>query len=163
MHINELTGTMSWRTLRPGPRPGASRQEPAAPGGRAEAAALRAAGLDPSRVRARGAAPIPANPTAVRAAVDVHVESLTPEQLQHHLARVGALRSRVAGDAARGTGTPAAVAARVRSGGSAARVHALSAEHASAAREAGRRGPAAAPGAARPGAAPPAPGPRPHR
>lgn len=149
--INELTGTMSWRTIQPGGgRTGSAHDRtrgghPATADRREKAAALRAAGLDPARVDSRGAAPIPAHPAAVRAAVSVSVETLTPEQLQHHLARVGALRSRVAGDAARGTRMPSTVAARLRSESTPGRVQALTVERASAAREVGARNSAPGP------------------
>ncbi|WP_051371623.1 hypothetical protein [Streptomyces sp. 142MFCol3.1] len=147
MTVNELTGTMSWRTLTPG---GAGRR------GRTDRSATPAG--------PRGAAPIPTPPAAVRAAVDVHVESLGAGELQHHLARVGALRSRVAADVALGGRVPAVVAARMRSVSTPAAAHALTAERTDAVRELGRKAPAArlvtpvaAP--ARPPAAPP-PGPR---
>ncbi|MGQ4382580.1 hypothetical protein [Streptomyces sp. SAS_270] len=151
MSVNELTGTMSWRTIQPGgSRSGARRDRTAAPHSsaadrRGKAAALRAAGLDPARVASRGAAPIPAHPAAVRAAVGVSVETLTPGQLQHHLALVGALRSRVAGDAARGTRMPSTVAARLRSESTPGRVQALTVERASAVRELGARSQAPGP------------------
>ncbi|WP_435228642.1 hypothetical protein [Streptomyces sp. Tue6028] len=145
--VNELTGTMSWRTVTPG---GAGKR------GRPDRAATPAG--------PRGAAPIPTPPAAVRAAVDVHVESLGAGELQHHLARVGALRSRVAADVALGGRVPAVVAARMRSVSTPAAGHALTVERADAVRELGRKGPAAravtpVAGPARPPAAPP-PGPR---
>ncbi|MEV4862343.1 hypothetical protein [Streptomyces ossamyceticus] len=136
VHVNELTGTMSWRTLgdrtaRPAPASGAVYDGRGAPGARhartplsrlpgearwsVRAAALRSAGLDPARAPARGAAPIPTHPASVRAALSVDVASLGPERLGAHLARVGALRSSVAADLARGSRMPAAVASRIRS------------------------------------------------
>ncbi|WP_369248499.1 hypothetical protein [Streptomyces sp. R41] len=122
LHVNELTGTMSWRTL-------------AAPGGTARSGGPRA------RVTSRGAAPIPTHPAAVRAAVSVPVETLTADQLRHHLAQVGALRSRVAADVALGAHVPTAVAARMRSGSAPAAGHALTVERSSTARELTRRAP----------------------
>ncbi|WP_330306653.1 MULTISPECIES: hypothetical protein [unclassified Streptomyces] len=121
VYVNELTGTMSWRTVRPG---GTDRD-----------------GRPRTRVTAQGAAPLPTHPAAVRSAVNVHVEALTPDQLQHHLARVGALRSHVAADVAAGARMPTSVAARLRSGSTPAAAHALTAEHSSAARELPRRPP----------------------
>jgi hypothetical protein len=159
--VNELTGTMSWRTIQPGGggrrdgaydrTAGTRSHSSASPADRREkAAALRAAGLDPAQVDSRGAAPIPTHPAAVRAAVSVSVETLTPDQLQHHLARVGALRSRLAGDAARGTRMPVRAAAQLRSTATPSRVHALTAERTSAVRELGNRtGPRAQPQAPR--------------
>ncbi|MDG5809347.1 hypothetical protein P9869_43445 [Streptomyces ossamyceticus] len=121
VHVNELTGTMSWRTFgdrtaRPAHASGAARSRPS---GEAlwsvRAAALRSAGLDPVRAPARGAAPIATQPASVRAALSVDVASLGPERLGAHLARIGALRSAVAADLARGSRMPTAVAARLRS------------------------------------------------
>ncbi|MEU9214597.1 hypothetical protein AB0D27_43760 [Streptomyces sp. NPDC048415] len=123
--VNELTGTVSWRTRQPG---GADRR-----GARARAA---------SAAGPRGAAPIPTHPAAVRAAVGVPVEGLTGDQLRHHLAQVGALSSRVAADAAVGGRVPTAVAARLRSGSTPAVMHALTTERASTARQLTRRAPA---------------------
>ncbi|MFI6490709.1 hypothetical protein [Streptomyces sp. NPDC050564] len=113
---------MSWRTL-------------PAPGGTAERGAPRARGAS------RGAAPIPTHPAAVRAAVSVQVETLTPDQLRHHLAQVGALRSHVAADVALGARVPTAVAARMRSGSAPVAAHALTVERSSTARELARRTP----------------------
>ncbi|MFC7257675.1 hypothetical protein [Streptomyces lutosisoli] len=121
VYVNELTGTMSWRTVRPG---GTDRD-----------------GRPRTRVTAQGAAPLPTHPAAVRSAVSVPVEALTPDQLQHHLARVGALRSHVAADVAAGTRMPTSVAARLRSASTPAATHALTAERSSAARELTRRSP----------------------
>jgi hypothetical protein len=157
VNINELNGTVSWRTLRSGTpvgtrgRPkdeGAQRGQPEpVPSRREQAAALRSAGVDPARARARGAAPIPTHPAAVRDAVSTPLESLSPDQLQSHLARIGMLRSQLAGDVSRGTRMPSAVAARLRSAASPGNVHALSAAHAASARTAGHRaGPAPRPG-----------------
>ncbi|WP_406332211.1 hypothetical protein [Streptomyces sp. NBC_00203] len=126
VYVNELTGTMSWRTVRPG---GTDRD-----------------GRPRTRVTAQGAAPVPTHPAAVRSAVSVPVEGLTADQLQHHLARVGALRSHVAADIAAGTRMPRAVAARVRSGSTPAAAHALTTGFAPA-----------APTRPIPGAAPPDP------
>ncbi|GGN86377.1 hypothetical protein GCM10011579_078140 [Streptomyces albiflavescens] len=81
VYVNEPTGTMRWRTL-------------AASGGTVQRGGPRA------RVASRGAAPIPTHSAAVRSAVSVPVETLSPDQLRHHLAQVGALRSRVAADLA---------------------------------------------------------------
>ncbi|WP_327430895.1 hypothetical protein [Streptomyces sp. NBC_01236] len=119
VYVNELTGTMSWRTVRPG---GTGRD-----------------GRPRARVTAQGAAPLPTHPAAVRSAVSVPVEALTADQLQHHLARVGALRSHVAADVAAGARMPTSVAARLRSGSTPAAAHALTAERSSAARELPRR------------------------
>ncbi|WP_406474478.1 hypothetical protein [Streptomyces sp. NBC_01615] len=121
VYVNELTGTMSWRTVRPG---GTDRD-----------------GRPRARVTAQGAAPVPTHPAAVRSAVSVPVEALTADQLQHHLARVGALRSHVAADVAAGARMPTSVAARLRSGSTPAAAHALIAERSSAARELPRRSP----------------------
>ncbi|GAB2945302.1 hypothetical protein GCM10027075_52190 [Streptomyces heilongjiangensis] len=154
VHVNELTGTMSWRTLdddraarsarasaayagqgAPGPRRARaplSRLPGEAPWS-ARAAALRSAGLDPARAPARGAAPVPTHPAAVRAALGVDAASLGPERLAAHLARIGALRSAVAADLARGSRMPAAVASRLRSTTTTpALAHALTAERAAA-------------------------------
>ena len=165
--INELTGTMSWRTIQPGGGRAGSAHErkggdhAATADRREKAAALRAAGLDPARVDARGAAPIPAHPAAVRTAVSVPVETLTPDQLQHHLARVGALHSRLAGDASRGTRMPLSVAAHLRSSATPSRVHALTAERSSVVRELGNRQQFNRPQSSRPQAyTPQAPAPR---
>jgi len=154
--VNELTGIMSWRTLQP--RGGAGR-----PGGTGRGVP-RTAGGGPAGLRSarsRGAAPVPTHPAAVRAAVSVPVESLTPEQARSHLARVGALRSRVAADLAVGVHLPGAVAARMRSGSGTtpAAAHALTTERADTARKLIRGAPAPGapaavarpvPGAARP-------------
>ncbi|SPF07216.1 hypothetical protein [Streptomyces sp. MA5143a] len=149
VHVNELTGTMSWRTLGdrtagPAPASGAPYNGHGDPGPRhartrlsrlpgeapwsARAAALRSAGLDPARASARGAAPIPTHPASVRAALDVDVASLGPERLGAHLARVGALRSAVAADLTRGSRMPTAVASRLRSTAPSL-AHTLTAEH----------------------------------
>lgn len=144
--VNEFSGTVSWRTVRPVASGGRSRDGAAdarhgdgrdgrdvPPSRREHAAALRSAGLDPARARGRGAAPIPTHPAAVRAVAATPVAALPPEQLQGHLARVGRLRSQIAGDAARGAGMPVAVAARVRSVPVPGQVHALAAAHTKAA------------------------------
>ncbi|MFJ7049984.1 hypothetical protein ACIQVC_42250 [Streptomyces sp. NPDC101112] len=149
VHVNELTGTMSWRTLsdrtaRPAYASGAPYDGHGASGpphartprfrvpGEApwsvRAAALRSAGLDPARAPARGAAPIPTHPASVRAALSVDVASLGPERLGAHLARIGALRSAVAADLARGSRMPTAVASRLRST-TPSLAHTLTAEH----------------------------------
>ncbi|MFD1660997.1 hypothetical protein ACFSL4_23015 [Streptomyces caeni] len=171
MNVNELTGTVSWRTLGQrtpagtrgrGTRTDAQRGErpDTTPVRRERAAALRSAGLDPARARARGAAPIPTHPAAVQAAVSTPVESLPPDRLNGHLARIAVLRSELAGDLGRGTRMPSAVAARLRSAASPADVHALSAAHAASVRTTGHRaGPAYRPAAPATGAAP-APVPR---
>ncbi|AVH57132.1 hypothetical protein C4B68_16575 [Streptomyces dengpaensis] len=137
MHVNELTGTMSWRTVKPG---GAGRSGPHSPRTRAA-----------SHAGPRGAAPIPTHPAAVRAAVSVRPETLTPDQLHHHLAQVGALRSRVAADVAIAPRLPTAVAARMRSGSTPAAAHALTAERSSAARELTRQAPSMRPAPRAPG------------
>ncbi|MCX4989155.1 MULTISPECIES: hypothetical protein [unclassified Streptomyces] len=152
--VNELTGTMSWRTLQP--RGAADR-----PGGTGRGVP-RTAGAGPAGLRSarsHGAAPIPTHPAVVRAAVSVSVESLTPEQARSHLAAVGALRSRVAADLAVGAHLPTAVAARTRSGSTPAAAHALTTERADAARELIRGAPApgAPPAAAAHGARPASP------
>ncbi|WP_328506320.1 hypothetical protein [Streptomyces sp. NBC_00391] len=139
VHVNELTGTMSWRTVdhptSSGSRrqhEGAGRRVPDAAPWNARAAALRSAGLDPSRAPAQGAAPIPTHPAAVRAALGADVASLSPEQRQSHLARVGALRSGAAADLAHGTRMPTSVASRLRStSATPAHAHALAAERTS--------------------------------
>ncbi|MDX3524681.1 hypothetical protein [Streptomyces scabiei] len=138
--LNELTGTMSWRTLdRAAPASGALDGTPRTPFRRApgtapwsaRAAALRSAGADPSRAPATGAAPIPTHPAAVRSALSVDVAALTPEAGRSHLARLGALRSEAAAGLAHGTGMPAS---RLRSSSATpAHTHALTARHASAA------------------------------
>lgn len=136
MTVNELTGTLSWRTLdRPTQAPPTQHGTPGDPGAHrapgaphrrtpapqalalwsARAAALRSAGLDPSRAPAKGAAPVPTHPGAVRAALSVDVGALTTERRTSQLARLGALRSAVAADLAHGTGMPTAVASRLRS------------------------------------------------
>lgn len=139
--FNELTGTMSWRTL--GQPPRGTRQQhgtdtgalhprtpPEAPWS-ARVAALRSAGLDPSRAPAKGAAPIPTHPAAVRAALSVDVASLDPEGVRRHLARVGTLRSQVTADLTHGTRVPTAVASRLRSTtATPAHAHALTAHRA---------------------------------
>ncbi|WP_234441098.1 hypothetical protein [Streptomyces scabiei] len=140
VYVNELTGTMSWRTVEQpmsgGDRRqhrGTGRRAPEAAPWNARAAALRSAGLDPSRVPAQGAAPIPTHPAAVRAALGVDVASLSPEQRQSHLARLGALRSGAAADLAHGTRMPTSVASRLRStSATPAHTHALAAERTSA-------------------------------
>ncbi|MFD9466410.1 hypothetical protein [Streptomyces sp. NPDC060027] len=148
--VNELTGTMSWRTLQP--RGAADR-----PGGTGRGVP-RTAGAGPAGLRSarsHGAAPVPRHPAVVRAAVSVSVESLTPEQARSHLAVVGALRSRVAADLAVGAHLPTAVAARMRSGSTPAAAHALTTERADTARELIRGAPApGAPPAAAPGERP---------
>lgn len=141
VYLNELTGTMSWRTIEHsmsgrGQRQnqGTGRRTPEAAPWSAHAAALRSAGLDPSRAPAKGAAPIPTHPAAVRAAVSVDTASLTPEQQQRHLARLGALRSGVTADLARGTRMPTPVASRLRStSATPAHAHALTERHAAGA------------------------------
>ncbi|MDT0570778.1 hypothetical protein RM704_25530 [Streptomyces sp. DSM 3412] len=151
--VNELTGTVSWRTLaRPTHAPAAQDGTPGtvgAPGtphrrttatepqaaapSSARAAAFRSAGLDPSRAPAKGAAPIPTHPGAVRAALSADVGALTPERGSSRLARIGALRSAVAADLARGAGMPTSVASRLRSTtATPAHTHALTARHATA-------------------------------
>ncbi|MFF9776872.1 hypothetical protein ACF1HJ_24850 [Streptomyces sp. NPDC013978] len=154
--VNELTGTVSWRTLaRPPHAPPARYGTAGAPGTphrrttapaptpapapmtaapwSARAAALRSAGLDPSRAPAKGAAPIPTHPGAVRAALGVDVRALTPERRSGQLARLGALRSAVAADLAHGTGMPTSVASRLRSTtATPAHTHALTARHTTA-------------------------------
>ncbi|WP_328837487.1 hypothetical protein [Streptomyces europaeiscabiei] len=142
VYVNELTGTMSWRTvavaqpMSGGDRRqyrGTGRRAPEAAPWNARAAALRSAGMDPSRARAQGAAPIPTHPAAVRAALGVDVASLGPEQRQSHLARLGALRSGAAADLAHGTRMPTSVASRLRStSATPAHTHALAAERTSA-------------------------------
>ncbi|MFG2882162.1 hypothetical protein ACGFYV_07520 [Streptomyces sp. NPDC048297] len=133
--VNEFNGTVSWRVLSPARlnppgrgRAGDSRARPRtseAPTTRARAAALRAAGLDPN-APAKGAAPIPTHPASVRAAVAASATaSLSPEQLQAHLARVGMLRSQLAGDFSRAARMPSAVAARLRTVPSSAQLHAV--------------------------------------
>ncbi|MGW3668915.1 hypothetical protein [Streptomyces sp. NPDC005141] len=148
--VNELTGTMSWRTLQP--RGAAGRP------GETGRGAPRTAGAGPAGLRSarsHGAAPVPTHPAVVRAAVSVSVESLTPEQARSHLAVVGALRSRVAADLAVGAHMPAAVAARMRSGSTPAAAHALTAERADVVRELTRGAPApGSPPAAGPGTRP---------
>ncbi|MDX3512906.1 hypothetical protein PV755_28985 [Streptomyces caniscabiei] len=111
--VNELTGTVSWRT---------------------RAAALRSAGLGPSHATEEGAAPIPTHPAVVRAALGVDVGALTPERLGGQLARLGALRSAVAADLVHGTGLPTSVASRLRStAATPAHTHALTTRHTAAA------------------------------
>ncbi|GGV18336.1 hypothetical protein GCM10010260_67670 [Streptomyces filipinensis] len=169
--VNEFTGTVSWRTLSartplaPGngarrDRPVARTPESAPPTLRARAAALRAAGFDPQRVPARGAAPVPTHPAAVRAAVETSAASLSPEQQQAHLARVGMLRSQVSGDLSAGARMPSAVAARLRSAASPAQLHALSAAQTVSRRTASPAGGPATPNRAPAPGASPAPGPR---
>ncbi|ULR52768.1 hypothetical protein [Streptomyces deccanensis] len=123
--VNELTGTMSWRTLdRSAPASGAGDGNPRTPHRRmpghtapwsARAAALRSAGLDPSRAPGQDAAPIATHPAAVRAALSTDVAALTPEARRSHLARLGALRSEAVAGLAESTRMPTAVAARLRS------------------------------------------------
>lgn len=151
--VNELTGTVSWRTLArptrapaaqdgtpgtvgapgtPHRRTTATEPEAAAPSS-ARAAAFRSAGLDPSRAPAKGAAPIPTHPGAVRAVLSADVGALTPERGSSRLARLGALRSAVAADLARGAGMPTSVASRLRSTtATPAHTHALTARHTAA-------------------------------
>ncbi|MFM9807651.1 hypothetical protein ACKI1J_07985 [Streptomyces scabiei] len=141
--FNELTGTMSWRTLdgaapasgaRDGTGRTSHRRAPGTAPWSARAAALRSAGVDPSRAPATGAAPIPTHPAAVRSALSVDVAALTPEAGRSHLARLGALRSEAAAGLAHGAGMPAAVASRLRStSATPAHTHALAARHTSAA------------------------------
>ncbi|WP_181800416.1 hypothetical protein [Streptomyces ipomoeae] len=138
--FNEFTGTMSWRTLgQPAYGTGPHHRAKSTPHPRtpeeapwsARAAALRSAGLDPSRAPANGAAPIPTHPAVVRAALGVDAAALTPEQRQRHLARIGTLRSAVTADLAHGTGMPTAVASRLRSTtATPAHAHALTAHRA---------------------------------
>lgn len=137
-YVNELSGVVSWRTVRPArfraPR-AATGGDAGLPEGRVlaarpQAAALRSAGLDPRRVPARGAAPVPTHPATVQAVAHVPLESLPPDLQRAHLARVGMLRSQVVGDVSRGARMPSAVAARLRSVVSPAHVHALSAAQA---------------------------------
>ncbi|MDX2525492.1 hypothetical protein [Streptomyces europaeiscabiei] len=174
--FNELTGTMSWRALDRSARVSGAqdgdartphRRTPEAALRSARAAALRSAGLDPSRAPAQGAAPIPTHPAAVRAALGVDVASLSPEQRQSHLARLGALRSGAAADLAHGTRMPASVASRLRStSATPAHTHALAAERTSAITRtrtpaAQRQGQGQGPPGPGPGAGPgPAAGPR---
>ncbi|MFF7264815.1 hypothetical protein ACFZCL_31685 [Streptomyces sp. NPDC008159] len=161
VHFNELTGTMSWRTLgartaRPAPASGARYDGHGDPGPRhartprprpsgeapwsVRAAALRSAGLDPARAPARGAAPIPTHPASVRAALSVDVASLGPDRLGAHLARIGALRSAVAADLTRGSRMPMAVASRLRSTTpTPSHAHTLTAEHTATTATATRR------------------------
>ncbi|MDX3644485.1 hypothetical protein P1P70_34900 [Streptomyces sp. MB09-02B] len=122
--VNELTGTMSWRTLdRSAPASGAGDGNPRTPHRRtpdtapwsARAAALRSAGLDASRAPRQGAAPIATHPATVRSALSVDVAALTPEERRSHLARLGALRSEAVAGLAESTRMPTAVAARLRS------------------------------------------------
>lgn len=137
VYVNELTGTMSWRTIEQpmsgrGDRQhhGTGRATPETAPRSAYAAALRSAGLDPSRVPGKGAAPIPTHPAAVRAALSADTASLTPEQRQGHLARLGSLRSSVTADLAHGTRTPTPAASRLRStSATPAHAHALTARH----------------------------------
>ncbi|MDX2601447.1 hypothetical protein PV330_15620 [Streptomyces caniscabiei] len=111
--VNELTGTVSWRT---------------------RAAGLRSAGLGVSHASEEGAAPIPTHPAVVRAALGVDVGALTPERRGGQLARLGALRSAVAADLGHGTGLPTAVASRLRStAATPAHTHALTTRHTAAA------------------------------
>ncbi|UUU31574.1 hypothetical protein JIX56_17600 [Streptomyces sp. CA-210063] len=143
--FNELTGTMSWRPLSHTPSATAQqggtgspqtphRRTPEETPWSARAAALRSAGLDPSRAPTKGASPIPTHPAAVRAAASVDVASLTPEQQRRHLARLGALRSGVTADLAHGTRMPTPVASRLRStSATPAHAHALAKQHSSAA------------------------------
>ncbi|WP_215448485.1 hypothetical protein [Streptomyces sp. ATCC 21386] len=143
--VNELTGTLSWRTLdRPTQAPPAQHGAPGPPHRRTPApqtvapwsariAALRSAGLDPSRTPVRGAAPIPTHPGAVRAALSVDVGALVPERRTSRSARLGALRSAVAADLAHGAGMPTSVASRLRSTtATPAHTHALAARRTSA-------------------------------
>ncbi|MFD9040367.1 hypothetical protein [Streptomyces bottropensis] len=137
--FNELTGTMSWRTLdRSSPAPGAQDGNPRTPHRRtpetaprsARAAALRSAGLDPSRASGQGAAPIPTHPGTVRSALSVDITALTPEGRRSHLARLGALRSEAAAGLAESGRMPTAVASRLRSASAApAHTHALTTRH----------------------------------
>ncbi|QYX78128.1 hypothetical protein [Streptomyces akebiae] len=151
--VNELTGTVSWRTLvRPTRAPTAQDGTPGTVGASgtphrrttatepgaaapfsARAAAFRSAGLDPSRAPAKGAAPIPTHPGAVRAALSADVGALTPERGSSRPARLGALRSAVAADLARGAGMPTSVASRLRSTtATPAHTHVLAARHTAA-------------------------------
>ncbi|MEV5988668.1 hypothetical protein AB0L85_27280 [Streptomyces sp. NPDC052051] len=164
--VNALNGTMSWRTIKPGAASGkhehpTGERRDATLTARAQAAAFRSAGLDPARARARGAAPVPTDPATVRAALSAPVESLSPDQLNSYMARVGALRSQVAGDLGRGAHMPKAAAARLRSAAvSPGGVHDLTAAHTASAHMVGQRaGTAAHPGLPSTGPAP-APGPR---
>ncbi|WP_327744827.1 hypothetical protein OHO28_31320 [Streptomyces europaeiscabiei] len=164
--FNELTGTMSWRALDRSARvSGAQDGDPRTPHRRTSeaapwnacAAALRSAGLDPSRAPAQGAAPTPTHPAAVRAALGVDVASLSPEQRQSHLARLAALRSAAAADLAHGTRMPTSAASRLRStSATPAHTHALAAERTSAVTR--TRTPAVPQGQ---GQRPPGPGPGP--
>ncbi|SOD75458.1 hypothetical protein SAMN06272781_3262 [Streptomyces sp. 1222.2] len=125
---------MSWRTLdRSAPAPGAQdgnhrtphRRTPETAPWSTRAAALRSAGLDPSRAPGQGAAPIPTHPGTVRSALSVDITALTPEG-RRSLARLGALRSEAAAGLAESTRMPTAVASRLRSASAApAHTHAL--------------------------------------
>ncbi|MFD6922100.1 hypothetical protein ACFV99_18050 [Streptomyces sp. NPDC059944] len=134
--VNELTGTMSWRTVQPpvsdpSARPGDrnARNRTAAPGSRMP--------------NSEGAAPVPTNPADVRAAVNVSVASLPPEQLRRHLAVVAVLRSHVAADLAVAGKLPPTVAAHLRTGPTPAAAHALNEERVETTGELTRRSPAA--------------------
>ncbi|MFD9587493.1 hypothetical protein ACFWBM_22705 [Streptomyces sp. NPDC059980] len=134
--VNELTGMMSWRTVPspasdPSGRPGDgnAHSRPSAPGSRTP--------------NVQGAAPIPTNPADVRAAVNVSVASLPPEQLRRHLAVVAALRSHVATDLAVGGKLPPTVASHLRLGPAPAAARALNEERVETTREMTRRPPAA--------------------
>ncbi|MEW2162966.1 hypothetical protein AB0912_08185 [Streptomyces sp. NPDC007084] len=144
--VNELTGMMSWRTVQP-PVTGAEARR----GRQGDRNGGGGAADGPPGLRTKnshGAAPIPANPADVRAAVNVSLASLPPEQLRRHLAVVEALRSHVTADVAVGAKLPLSVAAHLRAGATPAAVHALSEERADTTRELKRTAPAA-PAAAR--------------
>ncbi|MFG2312400.1 hypothetical protein ACGFS9_27580 [Streptomyces sp. NPDC048566] len=138
--VNELTGMMSWRTVRP-PAAGAGNRPGAGP--RRDRTAPAPPGVRPAT--SEGAAPLPTNPADVRAAVNVSVASLPPEHLRRHLAVVAVLRSHVKADLALGARLPRSVAAPLRAAATPASVHALGEERADTTRELGRRSAAARP------------------
>jgi hypothetical protein len=151
--VNEFSGTVSWRTpTTPMERRArtASRhtdgtpapQRPRSPAEQrvARAAMLRSAGLDPARSRGSGAAPVPAHPATVLAATHAPTHRMAPGELNGHLARVGALRSRLQGDLARSARMPAPATAALRSGVNAARVHSLRTEQSATVRKAASSG-----------------------
>lgn len=134
--VNELTGTMSWRTVQPPVSDPSAR-----PGDRN--ARNRTAASGSRMPNSEGAAPVPTNPADVRAAVNVSVASLPPEQLRRHLAVVAVLRSHVAADLAVGGKLPPTVAAYLRTGPTPAAAHALNEERVETTGELTRRSPAA--------------------
>ncbi|MFD8896372.1 hypothetical protein [Streptomyces ardesiacus] len=117
MTVNELTGTASWRTVTPGgafrhSRARAAGGSGASPGA-SRASAARSPGGGAHGAPARGAAPIPVPPAAVRAVTSTAGVSADADRQGAQLAQTAQLRSQVQGDLSRAARMPRAVAARL--------------------------------------------------